>query len=405
MKKIKDVVACLQKESHSVQVKKTEDCFTVLTSVDTHTLNEHLLDYSEHIVIEKWIAEEKPSVTLEFVTRQFLQAKTLLSATQIADLCSQLPKKWSVYAPMVLFGTGSYDLENWQSFLAQVDSLAYFEAIAPLFQGQITHFAINRPIVEEDIMRRPFNLIPLYGNFGPEPCGQSYSSPTQNDLEQGFWCHTIQNRIYQTWAPRYTMFSRGNICEKKRLLQEYPDLQSTMVVDLYAGIGYFTLSYLANGATLFCWEINRWSIEGLLRGLSKNKHKYRLISRSDLISEDMILQDMKNGVRAFVFFESNEYAFERLECLSRIPLSHINLGLLPTLKPSWPIARRLAQKSACNTKVHVHENIHVQKFDALTNEVSAYFDGSSHLEKVKTFAPDVWHVVVDVETTCGNNRK
>lgn len=397
VKKIKDIILGLQRDTKSVQITKTDGAFLIRTSVEPHSLSPHLEPYLELISIRSWTNENHESTpNLVNVTEKYLKANCTLSPSEVSHLCSCLPKKWSIYNPMVLFGSGTYDSEIWQKLLLAEDMLDYFETIKCLFQGEVTHFAVNKPIIEEDIMRRPFNLFPIYGDFGARPTNQTYDSPTGKDLEAGFWCHTIQNKIYQTWAPCYTMFSRGNIREKKRLLEQYRDLNGKFVVDLYAGIGYFTLSYLANGATLFCWEINRWSIEGLVRGLKKNKHSYKLIERGESILAEEIGENMKLGVKAFVFFESNEFATERLKNLQNFPLQHINLGLLPTLKPSWPIAKELAAKSSLEPTVHVHENIHCDDFENLEKEVSDYFSGPTSLEKVKTFAPDVWHVVVDV---------
>ena len=81
--------------------------------------------------------------------------------------------------------------------------------------SEITHIALNKPIIESDIMRRPHNLIPIIGDFGPDiSIDNKPPSPTESDFNRAFWCHVIQNGIYQTWAPKYTMFSRGNIKEK-----------------------------------------------------------------------------------------------------------------------------------------------------------------------------------------------
>lgn len=398
VKKIKDIILNLQNSTKSVQVSKIDGKFVVHTPVEPTCLAAHLEPYLEVISIRSSTNELlHRTETLASVTNQYLSESLGLSPAECSELCLHLPKKWSIYTPMVMFGSGTYDSEPWQKLFCSQDMLGYFEAIRPLFQGEITHFAVNKPIIEEDVMRRPFNLFPLHGDFGPKPTVQMYDCPTQEDLEAGFWCHTVQNKIYQTWAPCYTMFSRGNIREKKRLLDQYRCLTGKVVVDLYAGIGYFTLSYLANGATLFCWEINRWSIEGLLRGLKKNRHSYKLIKREHKILAQEIAEDMRNGVRAFVFFESNEFATERLGEMVDFPIQHINLGLLPTLKPSWPIAKALAAKSCLETTVHVHENIHCDDFENLQEQVSEYFSGPTTLEKVKTFAPDVWHVVVDVK--------
>ncbi|GEQ67830.1 hypothetical protein JCM33374_g1496 [Metschnikowia sp. JCM 33374] len=202
------------------------------------------------------------------------------------------------------------------------------------------------------------------------------------------------------------MFSRGNIKEKKRVLDTFRDLNGKAVIDLYAGIGYFTLSYLANGATVFCWEINPWSIEGLIRGLQKNGYKYKLFRRTDNVAEHDLNNFIAQGIRAFVFHESNEYAPERLANMGVVEISHINLGLLPSSKPSWPMVRAATAAAKERTMVHVHENVHKDKFTELRQEISEFFDGRvTHLEKVKTFAPDVWHVVVDVLLHTSQNDK
>lgn len=399
VKTIKDTVAHLQKKGKNVKVVKLNDNFVIQTSVDVSTLLDHLEPYNETISITaKDFVTKETSKTIQSITETFLDGLIQLKPETRALLLATLPKKWSVYPPMVLFRSGTFDSEVWQTMAKEEDLTTYFDSLKSLFPADVSHFAVNKPIIEEDIMRRPFNLIPIHGDFGPKPTAQMYNSPTQTDLESGFWCHTIQNKIYQTWAPCYTMFSRGNIREKKRLLDSYKGLKGTKVVDLYAGIGYFTLSYLANGAVLFCWEINRWSIEGLIRGLKRNKHKYRLILEDEIVSASEIAQDVDDGVMAFVFFESNEHAIKRLEDLQNMMISHINLGLLPTLKPSWPIAKKLANQSSKSTMIHVHENVHYDLFETLTGEVSEYFGGTSTIEKVKTFAPDVWHVVIDVKT-------
>lgn len=308
-----------------------------------------------------------------------------------------IPKKWSLYKPMVLFNDGSFN-NGWKEFLTD----EFFRLILDRFPG-FTHVAVNKPIIELDAMRRPFNVLPLYGDFGPEPTPQLLQKPTQKDFQEAFWCGVTQNGIAQTWAPRYTMFSRGNIKEKKRLLDNYKRLENTMVVDMYAGIGYFTLSYLSNGAVVFCWEINGWSVEGLCRGLERNGFTFVVIYENETLSSARFDQLRHSGTQAFIFLESNEFAPTRLQQLdeSLQPIRHYNLGLLPLLKPSWTLVKdilRLPSQHHKKAVVHIHENVHRSEFQQIAHEGESKFDGCCvHIEPVKTFAPDVWHVVVDVE--------
>ncbi|KAG7193404.1 uncharacterized protein KQ657_000822 [Scheffersomyces spartinae] len=326
-----------------------------------------------------------------------------MSPSPNETLLSQVPKKWSLYPPMLLLQTGTFDTIEWEDEFAKLDSVLknkfWQYLLSKNFPG-ITHVAINKPIIESDIQRRPFNIFPLYGDFGPQVPFES--EPTANDLQQAFWCTVVQNGIHQTWAPKYTMFSRGNIKEKKRLLDSYKDLNGQTVLDLYAGIGYFTLSYLKNGATVFCWELNPWSVEALVRGCNKNKFGVRVIAKDEIFSKKVYNELVKNGVKAFIFNESNETAISRMNQLGEhVPLSHVNLGLLPSSKPSWPLVVDLIHNHSTKRKtlVHIHENCHIQEFEKLKVEIENYFATSQfiHLEQVKTFAPDIWHVVIDIE--------
>lgn len=400
IKTLKNVLQTQKLLDKSQKIAKIGTQFHIVSlgSLDeTTTLLENYKDEISLSEIEK--NNEIIDTSLAGLVAQYLR-QHLVEDTEgtIDQLLEKLPKKWSVYPPMVLFNTGSFDSDVWKfAFQSQIDKNDFFESIVKFFPVNITHLAINKPIIEEDAMRRPFNLVPLWGEFGPEPTLELFSNPTSDDLKNAFWCTVVQNGITQTWAPRYTMFSRGNIKEKKRVLDTFKNVKGKSVLDLYAGIGYFTLSYLAQGATVFCWEINPWSIQGLVRGLEKNKHQYRLFSGGAVASRAEIQEDMKQGVKAFVFHEYNEFAPSRLTEFGLTDITHVNLGLLPSLKPSWAMARDASFSSTENTMVHVHENVHKDKFSNLTTEIETFFQGHvTHLEKVKTFAPDVWHVVVDV---------
>ncbi|KAI3406247.1 TRM12 [Candida oxycetoniae] len=303
----------------------------------------------------------------------------------------EIPKKWSIYPPMVLFNANTD-----KKYLPKALCQELLKHQVKIFgRCGITHLAINKPIIESDVMRRPFNIVPLYGDFGPELAMDHW--PTEADFTNAFWCHVVQNGIYQTWAPKYTMFSRGNIKEKKRILDCYKNLDGSIVVDFYCGIGYFALSYLKNGAKVLCWEINPWSIEGFKRALQHAGYKYKIYQQD----ESFQIDELKN-VDACLFLESNEKLLERFEHVKekKLNIKHINLGLLPSSRPSWKTAHQLVtNKSCCETIVHLHENVHTNYIDTLKNEIEARFQESRvlYVERVKTFAPDIWHIVYDVE--------
>ena len=158
-----------------------------------------------------------------------------------------------------------------------------------------------------------------------------------------------------------------------------------------------SLSYLKNGGKLLCWELNPWSIEGFRRSLEKMKINHKIYTSGDKFS----INDL-NQFDACLFLESNEQittrVIDQVEDNS-LPISHINLGLLPSSKQSWTLANNLINKSTINTNVHIHENVHIDDFEKIKTDVKKVFTNGKvlHLEKVKTFAPDIWHIVIDIE--------
>ncbi|CAR25065.1 tRNA(Phe) (4-demethylwyosine(37)-C(7)) aminocarboxypropyltransferase [Lachancea thermotolerans CBS 6340] len=340
----------------------------------------------EYTVQEAAIFDRVSRFTDEYLT------KNGISAADRVELAAHIPLRYTLYHPVVLFNNSaerSFLHASWQNVLQKPENSQFFKLMLQELFPQYTHAATNMPIVEHDVMRRPFHLVPLEGClFEGEACEQTWDEPTPRDFTRSVWCHVVQNGIHQFWSPVFTMFSRGNIKEKKRILDTYPDIGGRDIVDLYAGIGYFTLSYLKAGARrVFCFELNPWSTEGLRRGVAFNNFRGE----------------------CHVFQESNVNCIARLAQFQNLEIRHINLGLLPSSAQGYPLALSLVRdRSALSlTTLHIHENVHL---DSLTSgqfteqtvnhlqEIEPLFQyRARHLEKIKTFAPDVWHVCLDVD--------
>lgn len=318
---------------------------------------------------------------------------------------SPLPiSKWSLYPPMVLLPSNSPTTDFSQSDI---------DRILKQFGGgrdRISHIAKNSPISDKtDVVRKP-RIVPVHGDFGPIPTEQSIVSPTEEDFENAFWVQSTQNNIIQCWAPQYTMFSRGNIHEKTRVLTSFSSqapIENNTIIDMYAGIGYFTLAYAAHRPSrIYCWELNPWSVRGLIKGARSNGYSIRLIRHGEeyveVPEEDFII----------VFLEDNKHAIDRMRHLVSsqppAPLSHINLGLLPDCKLSWEDSLQIAQLlNRQNDKciIHIHENVSndalltypkdtLSKLHSICPTLSIKY---LHLEKIKTFAPGIWHICTDYE--------
>lgn len=378
----------------------------------------------------------KPASPIEVAIKLWVEALPIdllqiIQAT-VHDLVFSSPRRWVVYPPMMLLPSGSFRDKWWRVLQSPVVASRHLELLWKFIleqvgkregKGLLTHLAINEPIPlmkhanasgeehnAENVCRTPSGLVMLYGDFGPSL--DPYCTPSQKDLDEAFWVSVKQNGIIQVWAPRYTMFSRGNVTEKQRLLDFHgpqravesrakskEELRKETAVDLYAGIGYFVFSYVKMGmGRVLGWEINPWSVEGLRRGALANGWSVRVVSHGDTLKvgdEDIT-----------VLLEDNNKAGERIRALDGLgPICHVNCGLLPTSEMSWEMALGILSRDGW---LHLHDNVGVRDILTRKEEVGEILRlrlrnqkddrelRIEHMETVKSFAPGVFHMVFDV---------
>ncbi|KIW01798.1 uncharacterized protein PV09_06654 [Verruconis gallopava] len=344
----------------------------------------------------------------------------LLVAIQVTidDLVESTPKSFSIYCPLLLLPSHAFASDKWMRLFEKLGGEGRDGLMERLAANMnVTHIALNAPIAPvlkatdreaANVQRRP-NIAPLFGDFGPFVA----EAPTTQDLSCALWVSTRQNGITQTWAPLYTMFSRGNITEKARLLGlpavkvsvEAP--QGCTAVDMYAGIGYFVFSYVKAGCEkVLGFELNAWSVEGLRRGAGVNKWSCRVV-RADELGADL---DLDFADRVTVFEMSNEIA---ASVVARNrgklpPVRHVNLGLLPTSRGAYAGAVQCLDPELGGW-LHVHENFATKEIALKSEDVRKRIQvlvresrGSEwrveleHVERVKTYAPGVMHCVLDI---------
>jgi tRNA wybutosine-synthesizing protein 2 len=288
--------------------------------------------------------------------------------------------KYTIYGCMLLLPATTFEGPEWQNIQPYLNSSS-LEDLYTLISRYLktTVIAINKPIPprqqdseEENVLRAPTNFTPVFGDFGPET---SSDPPGDEDYEAAFWVTAKQNGIFQMWAPRWTMFSRGNITEKARLLtlpsvtravQEGRLGKGSCAVDLYCGVGYFSFSYVKAGVSkVLGWDINPWSIEGLRRGAEANKWDVAVFKEGEIVMEDVA----KGEERLVVFNESNELAPARIERMrdSLPPIRHINCGMLPSSRDSLRLAAQILDEKY-EGWVHVHENFLVSEIEQLAEK-------------------------------------
>jgi len=179
------------------------------------------------------------------------------------------------------------------------------------------------------------------------------------------------------------MFSEGNAAEKARVAEF--NVHGETILDLYAGVGFWTLPLLAAGAKhVFACEWNPDALEALRRGL-------------ELLGE--------GSARCEVFAGDNRRAEVHEAVAGRC--HRVILGLIPFSRDGFPAA--VAAMRDFGGLLHVHWNVHCDEEAATARAVAAELEDLFHktrgtdwsckvrvVQRVKWFAPRIRHVRIDV---------
>jgi len=156
------------------------------------------------------------------------------------------------------------------------------------------------------------------------------------------------------------MFSKGNLFERQRLLKQVR--KNEVVVDMFAGIGYFSLSIAKKCKKVYAIEKNPVAYKYLKENIKLNRIKNIVPIKGDNRKVKM-----------------NEKA------------DRILMGYFPGTEKFLPAAKRMIKKKGI---IHYH-NIYKEK-DLWKKPLSEL--GNTKIlskKKVKSVAPKTYHVVVD----------
>lgn len=193
------------------------------------------------------------------------------------------------------------------------------------------------------------------------------------------WVTHYENGIRYSLDATKCMFSSGNRSEKLRMGQF--DCRDEVVVDLFAGIGYFVLPFLvkANAKLVYACEWNPYALQALHRNVMDNH-----------VADRCIILEGDNRVTA-----------------PKGVADRVCLGLLPSSEGSWATAVRALRVEG--GILHIHGNVNDSDetlwLDSVVESISdiAKTHGLSwnvsleHVERVKWYGPHIRHLVVDVK--------
>eukprot|EP00536_Pseudo-nitzschia_multiseries_P007117 jgi/Psemu1/324610/estExt_fgenesh1_pg.C_1630001 len=200
------------------------------------------------------------------------------------------------------------------------------------------------------------------------------------------WIRVTEQGIKQSFDLTKVMFSRGNISEKirfgKQLVRE-----GDVILDLYAGIGYYTLPAVVHGkaSKIYACEWNKNAVDALRFNIRDNKIEDKV---------EVFVGDCRESVKTNNIINM---------------VDRVSLGLLPSSEGGWRAAIR-ALKAPAGGWLHVHANVPASEMESWTlwlchrlyvlvreeNRPNNWQVICNHVERVKSFAPTVFHYVADV---------
>ncbi|XP_068007933.1 tRNA wybutosine-synthesizing protein 2 homolog isoform X4 [Melanerpes formicivorus] len=227
------------------------------------------------------------------------ELQQLLGESWSEELERDVPHAWQRHGDLVLLSEDSFRAAQWENM-----GPVLWETVASALGAQRL---ARQGRVLPDGMRSP-SVTLLLGQDG--------------------WVEHVDNGIRYTFDVTKCMFSAGNIREKLRVASL--PCSGEVLVDLYAGIGYFTLPFLVHAEAAFAHacEWNGHAVEALRRNLALNGVQDRChVHHGD--SRQLELQDVADRV---------------------------NLGLIPSSEEGWPVACRVLKKSTGGV-LHIHHNV------------------------------------------------
>lgn len=258
-----------------------------------------------------------PGLLLKSYISSFIHENHLDSSLEL-----EIPKKWEKYGDFLLFDDKAFTSKIWD----QQNEL-FWLGICQLLK-------CNRLGIKSKIKNDNFRTPNVKIIIGNDP-----------------WIIHTDNSIKYTWNVTKNMFCAGNAPERHRIAKL--NCTNEVIVDLFAGIGYFTLPFLIHAKADFvhACEWNPNAVEALKRNLELNKVEKRCI-----------------------IYEGDN----RLLCPKKVA-DRVNLGLIPSSEISWKVACEALKPSG--GVLHIHGNVETKKNTTSCEDCKKYFESHCVVNK------------------------
>ncbi|KAK0420732.1 hypothetical protein QR680_014850 [Steinernema hermaphroditum] len=218
------------------------------------------------------------------------------------DMHRDLPKRWEKHGNIIVFPQNSFQHKNWRLMGRELWRL--------VAESLNTERVGRKRQIADDELRTP-HVDLLYGQHG--------------------WVEHVDNGIKFNYDVTKCMFNIGNAAERHRLGDL--DCHSEVIVDMFAGIGYYTLPFLINASAKHVYAVdwNDDATEALKKSLEAN----------DCADRCTVLEG---------------------DCRRVSPTGladRVNMALIPTTRPHWLTACKCLKPKG--GVIHIHETIRTMK--------------------------------------------
>ncbi|GIM07394.1 hypothetical protein Vretimale_11539 [Volvox reticuliferus] len=377
-----------------------------------------------------------PTTATETETETAASAATLsnVPATLVSELLADLPSRWERLGDLVLLPAGSLAHPGWVTAMAAV-AAGGADVLLPLWRAVAEALGVKRLARQAAVANtgtRDSRAVLLLGSDG--------------------WVAHREGSVTFHLDVTRCMFSSGNVTERTRMgwgrglisaargpaaPPPPPPASATAttaaaaaaaaraavsggqpgwaagetVVDLYSGIGYYTLPLLvvAGVAKVYACEWNPHALEALRRNLQQPPLPAAAAALSAALSATGVAA--KAAAAAAAAPVSSRCEVLAGDCRLGAPVGvadRVLLGLLPSSRGGWEVAIR-ALRPDTGGWLHLHHNVTDSEEAQWLNDtmdelrrlaVAAGRDWQlrlHHVERVKWYAPRIRHIVMDIE--------
>jgi len=295
----------------------------------------------------------KPSFQLRENIRSILISRGLENE-KIDGLLDDIPKRWEKFDDIALIPNSSFRKEQWGSIINDEFWTKVCQSL------NIERLARSGEIVGE---KRESTVEMLVGN---------------ND-----WVIRKENGIKYGYHITQCMFSSGNINERRRMGEIVTE--NEIVVDLFCGIGYYTLPILMkdNVKHVYSCEWNINAIKALKFNLDNNNVK----------------------IKCTILEGDNRITTNGLKNIA----DRVLLGLLPTAEESYNVALKCLKEEGGVLHIHGlapsgnHQVFLSETTEKLLKINLNYKIINCKINKIKSYAPHWDHLVLDIEIGKNNS--